>query len=67
MQKDFYEQVYQVARKIPYGRITSYGAIASYLGSKKSARIVEWAIYESSLKTNKIKKVSFGAIFTFLN
>ena len=40
----FFEQVYQVARLIPYGKITSYGAIATYLGTAKSARMVGWAI-----------------------
>ncbi len=42
--KDFFEQVYDVTRLIPYGRVTSYGAIASYLGSKKSSRMVGWAM-----------------------
>lgn len=40
----FFEKVYSVARKIPFGRVTSYGAIASYLGSVKSARVVGWAM-----------------------
>jgi methylated-DNA-protein-cysteine methyltransferase-like protein len=40
----FFEQVYQVARLIPYGKITSYGAIATYLGTAKSARMVGWAM-----------------------
>ena len=43
----FFEQVYQVAKKIPYGRITSYGAIARYLGTPKSARMVGWAMNAS--------------------
>lgn len=42
--KDFFEQVYQVARLIPKGRITSYGAIARYLGSGRGARMVGWAM-----------------------
>lgn len=42
--KNFFEKVYSVARKIPYGRVTSYGAIASYLGSAQSARVVGWAM-----------------------
>jgi len=41
---DFFESVYEVARLIPYGRITSYGAIARYLGSGRSARMVGWAL-----------------------
>ena len=46
----FFEKVYEVARKIPYGRITSYGAIAQYLGTKKSARMVGWAMNASHRK-----------------
>jgi methylated-DNA-protein-cysteine methyltransferase-like protein len=41
---NFFEQVYQVVRLIPRGRVTSYGAIASYLGSKGSSRMVGWAM-----------------------
>lgn len=40
----FFEDVWDVARQIPRGRVTSYGAIAEYLGSKKSARMVGWAM-----------------------
>ncbi len=40
----FFEQVHDVARQIPRGRITSYGAIAAYLGARKSARMVGWAM-----------------------
>ena len=40
----FYEKVYEVARQIPYGRVTSYGAIANYLGAKRSARMVGYAM-----------------------
>jgi methylated-DNA-protein-cysteine methyltransferase-like protein len=40
----FFEQVYQVTRLIPYGRVTSYGAIARYLGSAQSSRMVGWAL-----------------------
>lgn len=46
----FFEKVYEVVRKIPYGRITSYGAIAEYLGAKKSARMVGWALNASHRK-----------------
>ena len=42
--ESFFEQVYQVAKLIPKGRVTSYGAIAAYLGSKQSARMVGWAM-----------------------
>lgn len=42
--KDFFEMVYQVVRLIPKGRVTSYGAIANYLGAKKSSRLVGYAM-----------------------
>ena len=41
---DFYEKVYEVVRLIPPGRVTSYGAIASYLGTGQSSRMVGWAM-----------------------
>lgn len=41
---NFFTKVYQVAKQIPYGRITSYGAIAKYLGAERSARMVGWAM-----------------------
>lgn len=44
---DFFDQVYQVVRLIPKGRVTSYGAIASYLGSARSSRMVGWAMNAS--------------------
>ena len=40
----FFEDVYAVVRQIPKGRVTSYGAIAAYLGTKLSARMVGWAM-----------------------
>lgn len=40
----FFEKVYAVTRLIPPGRVTSYGAIARYLGSGRSARMVGWAL-----------------------
>ena len=46
----FYEKVYEVARQIPYGRVTSYGAIANYLGAKRSARLVGYAMNGSTGK-----------------
>src|SRR5688572_22974763 len=42
--ESFFEQVYAVARLVPRGRITSYGAIAKYLGTARSARMVGWAM-----------------------
>lgn len=44
---DFYEQVYEVVRQIPQGRVTNYGAIARYLGAGGSARMVGWALNNS--------------------
>ena len=44
---NFFERVYAVARQIPYGRVTSYGAIARYLGSAGSSRMVGWAMNAS--------------------
>ena len=43
----FFDKVYDVARKIPFGRVTSYGAIATYLGAARSARMVGWAMNNS--------------------
>ena len=42
--ENFFELVYEVARQIPKGRVTSYGAIAACLGTKSSARMVGWAM-----------------------
>ena len=42
--ESFFELVYEVARQIPKGRVTSYGAIAACLGTKLSARMVGWAM-----------------------
>lgn len=40
----FYESIFDVVRLIPYGRVTSYGAIAAYLGTKSGSRLVGWAM-----------------------
>jgi methylated-DNA-protein-cysteine methyltransferase-like protein len=45
--KGFFERVYEVTRMIPYGRVTTYGAIASYLGAPGAARMVGWAMNQS--------------------
>jgi methylated-DNA-protein-cysteine methyltransferase-like protein len=44
---NFFERVYEVARQIPYGKVTSYGAIAKALGAVRSARMVGWAMNAS--------------------
>ena len=43
----FFERVYAIVRQIPYGRVTSYGAIAKALGTARSARMVGWAMNAS--------------------
>ena len=47
---NFFERVYKVVRKIPDGRVCSYGLIARYLGSPQSARMVGWAMNASHIK-----------------
>ncbi|GGK22790.1 methylated-DNA--protein-cysteine methyltransferase [Yeosuana aromativorans] len=47
---NFFDRVYEVAKQIPYGRVTSYGAIANYLGAARSARMVGYAMNGSSGK-----------------
>ena len=44
---DFFSDVYDLVRLIPTGRVCSYGAIANYLGSKQSSRMVGWAMNAS--------------------
>ncbi len=42
--QNFFQKVYAVASQIPYGKVTSYGAIAKYLGTTRGARMVGWAM-----------------------
>ncbi len=42
--KDFFSHVYEVVKQIPEGRVTSYGAVAKYLGTARGARMVGWAM-----------------------
>ena len=42
--QNFFQKVYQISKQIPFGRVTSYGAIAKYLGAARSARMVGWAM-----------------------
>ncbi|MHB0755582.1 MGMT family protein [Polaribacter sp. M15] len=51
---NFFEKVYVVARKIPFGRVTSYGAIATYLGAARSARMVGWAMNNSHTQSEEV-------------
>ena len=46
-ERDFFKMVWDVVRLIPEGRVTSYGAIAKYLGSARSSRMVGWAMNNS--------------------
>lgn len=48
----FFEDVWEVVKLIPKGRVTSYGAIAKYLGTGSSARMVGWAMNAASLQKN---------------
>ena len=52
--ENFFELVYEVARQVPKGRVTSYGAIAAVLGTKLSARMVGWAMNGSSKAQPKV-------------
>jgi methylated-DNA-protein-cysteine methyltransferase related protein len=47
LQDSFFIKVYEITRMIPYGRVTSYGAIARSIGSPQSARMVGWALNKS--------------------
>lgn len=47
---NFFDKVYEVTKLVPYGRVTSYGAIATYLGAARSARMVGYAMNGSSGK-----------------
>jgi methylated-DNA-protein-cysteine methyltransferase-like protein len=49
IKEGFFAKVYDVTRQIPFGRVTSYGAIAKFLGTPKSARMVGWALNASHL------------------
>ncbi len=52
--KNFFENVYEVVKLIPQGRVTSYGAIANYLGAKSASRMVGWAMNQSHNLPEKI-------------
>lgn len=53
-QYNFYNDVWSVTKQIPRGRVTSYGAIANYLGAKSSARLVGWALNVSHSLAGKV-------------
>jgi methylated-DNA-protein-cysteine methyltransferase related protein len=49
MDDNFFQKVYAVVKQVPKGRVTSYGAIAEYLGSRISSRMVGWAMHACPL------------------
>ena len=49
---DFFYEVHEVVKLIPKGKVTSYGAIGNYLGIKRSARMVGWALHQAHLQPN---------------
>mgnify|MGYP006267323063 FL=1 len=54
MASHFYEQVYDVVRLVPRGRVTTYGAIAEYLSLRSAARMVGWALRDSLRKDQNV-------------
>ncbi len=63
-ENDFFDKVYDVVARIPYGKVTTYGAIAEYCGIKSSARTVGWALNgakESGLPCHRVVN-RFGAL-----
>lgn len=52
--KEFYDKVYELVKLIPPGKVTSYGAIASYIGVPGSARMVGWCLHASKNKPYSI-------------
>ena len=54
MDKSFFERVYEVVRQVPPGRVTSYGAIADYLGARMSARMVGWAMNQCHVNPHPV-------------
>ncbi|MCE2756398.1 MAG: MGMT family protein [Bacteroidota bacterium] len=53
-ERNFFEDVFEVVRLIPKGRVTNYGSIAKYLGSGLSSRMVGWAMNVSHQATPKV-------------
>ena len=50
----YFERVYAIVRQIPYGRVTSYGCIASWLGMRGGARMVGWAMNHAHHQENYV-------------
>jgi methylated-DNA-protein-cysteine methyltransferase-like protein len=53
-ENNFFNSVYEVVKLIPFGKVTSYGAIAAYLGAKSSSRMVGWAMNASHAHDSNI-------------
>lgn len=51
---DFFQDVYDVVRLVPRGRVTSYGAIARYLGTARSSRMVGWAMKQAHFQDKEV-------------
>ncbi|MCO5249299.1 MAG: MGMT family protein [Chitinophagales bacterium] len=64
MEKSFYDRVYEVVRRIPRGRVTTYGIIANYLGSKGSARMVGWALNSNHIEVPAHRVVNRNGLLT---
>ena len=61
---DFFNDVYDVVKLIPKGRVTSYGAIANFLGVKSSARMVGWAMFGCPRKLPAHRVVNSAGLLT---
>ena len=65
MEKNVFDDIYQVVRLVPEGRVTTYGAIAAYLGMKSGARMVGWAMNGShSLDVPAHRVVNHSGLLT---
>ena len=54
MENDFFQRVFQVVEQVPHGRVTSYGAIAKFLGAARSSRMVGWAMNAAHSAENNV-------------
>lgn len=61
---NFFNDVYDVVRLVPKGRVTSYGAIANFLGVKSSARMVGWAMFGCPKKIPAHRVVNSAGLLT---
>ncbi len=54
MMSDIYEKIYAIVRQIPYGRVSSYGAVAEYIGVRGGARMVGWAMNKAHVQEKAV-------------